>query len=456
MNRRNFIQSSLSFLAATQIAESKIQEDLSFEAQGISHTTLPKLATRFGDGRDWWFNNRFGMFIHWGLYSIDGWHEQDQWRRRIPRHEYVKLVNRWNPIYFDANKWIDYAEAAGMRYICFTAKHHDGFCLFGTKQTEFNCTNTPFGRDILLELAQACHKRNFPLCVYYSVVDWNHPNYPNQGRSHELPIQKSDSPDYAKYLRYVVSQVTELCSNYGMISGFWWDMNVDKHVDPSINALIRKLQPNAVINDRGFDSGDFGTPERDFTKDNMSMLSFSKRTEACQSIGMESWGYRIDEDYYSDRLIFSSISRYLARDANYLLNIGPKPDGTFSDISSDFIKRIGKWYTSVKEAFINTKPASHLSLNREILITQKRNILYVILFNEPRGNVVKLKPIVNLPRSAILLNTGEQIRFSINTVPSEYENQGRYLRLTHLPVNELANTVLVAKLEFESEFPEIT
>jgi alpha-L-fucosidase len=249
----------------------------------------PKLAPRFGDGRDWWFQRRFGMFIHWGLYAIHGFHEQEQWRARVPRAEYVKLQRQWNPVKFDANTWLDLAAEAGMRYLCITTKHHDGFCLWDTKQTTYNTMNTPYGKDVIRMVADACHKRGVPLCLYYSIADWHQPNYPNQGRHHELPPQPGDQPDLMRHLEFLKAQVRELCTNYGEIHGFWWDMNVDKHMDRSINAMIRKLQPKAVINNRGFDEGDFGTPERDFDAGGEEKLSFDQRTEACQSVGMESW-----------------------------------------------------------------------------------------------------------------------------------------------------------------------
>jgi hypothetical protein len=175
--------------------------------------------------------------------------------------------------------------------------------------------------------ADACHRRKFPLCLYYSIADWHQPNYPNQGRHHELPPQPGDQPDLMKYIEFLKGQVRELCTNYGEIHGFWWDMNVDKHVDPSINNMIRKLQPKAVINNRGYDDGDFGTPERDYDRGGEDSLSFDHRTEACQSVGMESWGYRKNEDYYDDRHLLRSIDKYLARDANYLLNVGPTGEG---------------------------------------------------------------------------------------------------------------------------------
>ena len=241
---------------------------------------------RFGDGRDWFFQKRYGLFVHWGLYSIESWHEQDQWRRRIPRDEYAKLISRFNPQHFNPDAWLDLLAEAGMDYIVLTTKHHDGFCLWDTAETDFNVMHTPYGRDIVAQLAEACHRRDVPLGLYYSVVDWKHPNYPNQGRSHELPHpQPGDEPDLPAYVEYLRRQVRELCTNYGKIACFWWDMNVTEHRDPSINAMIRELQPGVVINNRGFDDGDFGTPERDWESFVDTDLAFTTPTQACQSVG---------------------------------------------------------------------------------------------------------------------------------------------------------------------------
>ncbi len=264
MQRRDFLQTTTSLVAASAWAGACPSVASAAAGEGApSVPAAPRLAPRFGDARDWWFDRRFGLFIHWGLYSIRGWHEQDQWRRRIPRSEYVKLAAQWNPVKFDPDQWLDLAERTGMKYICITTKHHDGFCLFESKHTPYHTMNTPYGRDVIKLLADACHRRKFPLCLYYSIADWHQPNYPNQGRHHELPPQPGDQPDLLKYLEYLKAQVQELCTNYGEIHGFWWDMNVDKHVDRTINDAIRRLQPQAVINDRGYDEGDFGTPERE-------------------------------------------------------------------------------------------------------------------------------------------------------------------------------------------------
>ncbi|RRJ94348.1 glycoside hydrolase [Opitutaceae bacterium TAV4] len=412
----------------------------------------PALAPRFGDGRDWWFQRRLGLFLHWGLYAINGWHEQEQWRRRVPRSEYEKLARQWNPTRFDPEAWLDLAEEMDAGYVCLTTKHHDGFCLWKTDTTDYNTMNTPFGRDIVREFADACHRRGMPLCLYYSVADWHQKNYPNQGRHHELPPQAGDEPDLARYVEYLKAQVRELCTNYGTIHGIWWDMNVDKHIDPSVNAMIRKLQPLAVVNDRGYDEGDFGTPERDYD-DMDGCLHFARRTEACQSIGREAWGWRVDEDYYTDRHLLRSIDKFLARDANYLLNIGPRPDGTIPAETVAILRRIGKWYRRMREAFDGVAPASHLTDNRNVLLTRsgsgKGNTLYVHLYRDPEHSGVKLKPLAIAPRRATLLNTGGPVAWEIDMVPSEHADQTRCLRLRGLPVNEHANTVLVVKLEFE-------
>jgi alpha-L-fucosidase len=405
---------------------------------------------RFGDGRDWFFEKRYGMFIHWGLYSIPGWHEQHQWRARIPRAEYVKLKDQWNPSKFNPEEWLDLMEKAGMKYITITTKHHDGFCLWDTKETKFNTMNSPYKQDIIGKLADACHKRKVPLCLYYSIADWNHPNYPNLGRHHELAgPEKGDQPDWEKYMDFLKAQVRELCTNYGKISGFWWDMNVPLYKDPSVNAMIRKLQPSAVINNRGFDDGDFGTPERDFEAVSSEARGFDRPVEACQSVGMESWGYKKDEDYYSDCHLERSIDRYLARDANYLLNVGPTGEGLIPGESADILNRIGKWFFSVKESFESVVPASSLVASNDALVTRNGNTIYIHFHKGLTGKGFKLKPLNILPVKSVLLNDNRHIECSLNLAPSDHLDQKAFLRLKNLPANEMADTVLVVKLEFK-------
>lgn len=410
---------------------------------------------RFGDGRDWWFERRFGMFIHFGLYAIHAWHEQEQWRAKVPRAEYEKLLGMWNPVNFDAEAIVDLAEKAGMGYICFTTKHHDGFCLWDTKLTPFNTMRSPYGKDLLKQLADACHRRKLPLCLYYSVVDWNQRNHPNKGGEkgshHEIPPQPGDEPDLAKYMEFLRGQVKELCTNYGEIHGFWWDMNRTRlPKDPTINEMIRKLQPKAVINDRGFDEGDFGTPERDYSGHGNESKVFDQRTEACQSITTESWGYYRNDDVYADRYLEAGIVRYLVRDANYLLNIGPAADGSVPVRQRDILIRIGTWYRAMRESVTNVRLISEQIANREVMLTRRDNTLYVILHQNPKTDSVKLRPLAIEPKRAVLLNSGKPVRWATDPVPSEHKDGKGYLRLRELPVHEWADEVLVVKLEFDA------
>ena len=456
MNRRDLLKTAAAF-AATPIFSPWAEAVNLPENQFAPNDAVknPDGIRRFGDGRDWFFENRYGMFVHWGLYSIPAWHEQHQWRARVSRDEYVKLAQRWNPRKFNPEQWLDLMEEAGMKYITLTTKHHDGFCLWDSKQTSFNTMNTPYKKDIIGMLSDACHKRKVPLCLYYSIADWNQPNYPNQGRHHELPPQPKDSPDWDKYMEFLKEQVRALCTNYGEIHGFWWDMNVPVYKDPSVNAMIRKLQPKAVINNRGFDEGDFGTPERDYDSAAAAAKSFDRLTEACQSVGTESWGYKKDEDFYTDQHLISSIDRYLARDANYLLNVGPTAEGIIPKEAADILKRIGKWKKSVDESFTAIQSDTSLISATGILVTKRDSTLYIHLNKVPSASGLKLKPVQVMPVRATLLNTGQPIDCTVNLCPSDHATQQPYLRLRNLPVNEMVNTVLVAKLEFDQPLDKI-
>jgi len=447
MKRREMIRTASAMAAAPLL----FRNAMSVPGASPGLITLPRNDKRFGDSRDWFFEKRYGMFIHWGLYSIPAWHEQHQWRARVPRAEYVKLAGKWNPDKFNPEEWLDILEMAGMKYITITTKHHDGFCLWDTKETKFNTMNTPYKKDIISMLAEACHKRKIPLCLYYSIADWNHPAYPNQGRHHELAgPEPGDKQDWDRYMEFLKAQVRELCTNYGTIDGFWWDMNVPIHKDPSVNNMIRSLQPSAVINNRGFDDGDFGTPERDFAAAEADVSVLERPTEACQSVGMESWGYKKDEEYYTDLHLARSIDRYLSRKANYLLNVGPTAEGLIPEESFMILKRLGKWYHSVEESYKNVDQAVQLVSNRDVMVTYRGKSVYIHFNKGLTGNGFKLKPLSVLPEKAILLNNNKSVDCVVDLSPSDHIEQKKYLRLRNLPANEMANSVMVVKLEFKN------
>ena len=191
---------------------------------------------RFGDGCDWFFRialvcSYTGVFTPYRA-SMNS--TSSVWG--VPRREYEKLMCQFNPVQFDPDRWLDLAAQVGMQYVCFTTKHIDGFCMWNTAHTSYNIMNTPYGKDVLGMLAEACHRRGFPLCLYYSCADMHHPSYPNAGRSYELPQPDPGyEPDFGKYMEFVKAQVHELCTNYGEIHGFWWDANMTGHRDPSMN-----------------------------------------------------------------------------------------------------------------------------------------------------------------------------------------------------------------------------
>ena len=283
---------------------------------------------------------RFGLFVHWGLYALGGWHEQAQWRLDIPAQDYQEQMHRFRPDAFSASQWLDAVEETGMEYLCFTTKHHDGFCLWDTQATDYKITRTPWGRDPLAELSRECARRNIALSLYYSCPDWHCPYSLNFGGDHQLPRPNpGDTPDLVKYMEYVRLQVRELCTNYGPLAQFFWDIPPGLQV-PSFNEEIRRLQPGILINNRGFGPGDYATPERHVPEGG----AFTRLTEACQSVGRRSWGYRKDEDYFSPGFLIRSMDRIFAMGGNYLLNVGPDATGTIPPQARQILRQVGEWY----------------------------------------------------------------------------------------------------------------
>lgn len=403
-----------------------------------------KILIKFNDGRDWFFENRFGLFIHWGLYAIPAWHEQIQWRKNIAKSEYEKLVDKFNPVKFDPDVWMKLVMEAGMNYICITTKHHDGFCMWDTNYTDFNIMNTPYKKDILKMLANACNRHEIKLCLYYSCPDWHHHNATNQGGDHQLKKQNpGDEPDEDKYIAYVKNQVAELCTNYGKIYGLFWDIQPNRR-DPSINKLVRKLQPGIIINDRGWDKGDYNTPERCVPEGKC----FIRATEACQSVGQQSWGYRDNEDYYSHKFIMQSIAKVMAMGGNYLLNVGPRADGTIPAEAVKSIRKVGKWYKKVREA-ITSKPFSEIFDTDRFMATRDGNNIYIHFYNGSQSSGIVLKPFDSLPRKATVLNTGQELATKVEMSPRFWQSRP-FLHIRNIPVNEIQDEVIVLKIEFDA------
>ncbi len=392
------------------------------------------------------FDRRVGMFVHWGIYSVGGYHEQERMRLNVPRAEYAKYVEGFAAEKFDADRFIDAAESLGAEYIVLTAKHHDGFCLWDTKTTDFNVMNAPAKRDIVAELSAACRRRGMRFGLYYSNPDWNHPNAYNPRSTHQVPPEPGDRPDMAAYREFVKAQITELLTKYGEICCLFWD--IPTHIPaPEMNELVRKLQPNIMIDDRGWGpGGDYSTPERGIPDG----AAFTRPTEACDSVGARSWGFRLNEDYRTLGYVTRSIDHILTMGGNFLLNIGPKPDGTIPDEALDLLKRTGDWYRRVRESYRDVTTEPWLVACDGVMATRRGDTVYIHCPKGLHSTGLDLMPISERPMKATLLNTGASVAWDRSILPGHHEVKRDFLHLTGLPADALANESAVIRLDFAS------
>ncbi len=394
---------------------------------------------------------QFGLFIHWGLYSLTAYHEQVRARLMLGRADYGQLAAVFNPQAFDPASWCRLAKSAGMSYICFTAKHHDGFCLWDTAATDFNVMNTPLGQDVLAQLAKACQSYGLRLSIYYSLPDWNQPNAYNPASSHQCPPEAGDEPDSLLYREFVKKQLTELLTRYGPVYTLFWDIPPQIH-DPSLNQYARSLQPQIMINDRGYDPGDFATPERQVPPG----LWFSSPTEACQSVDRQSWGWRLPEDYYTAPYLKSSLARIMAMGGSYLLNAGPDQDGRIAPGAARLIEQCGDWYIRVKAAFGGTSPLPRLmadaSPQQPFLALANEEAVYLVFPDSLVSSSLILKSIQQKPSRVRLLNDGRELDFTVTTSPLLWSWDKKSLappclHLFQLPADEFAHEPLVIQID---------
>ena len=393
------------------------------------------------------FERRLGMFIHWGIYSVGEWHSQMQWRKRMSRAEYGKLAERFTAEKFSADAFVDVAESAGAEYIVFTSKHHDGFCMWDTATTDYKVTNTPAKRDVIGELAEACHRRGIKLGFYYSNPDWHHPNSHNEKSSHQIPMEPGDKPDMKVYIDYVKAQVTELLTKYGEISCFFWDIPT-RIERPDMDELVRRLQPGIMVNDRGWGNKatcDYSTPERNYKWD----VSCGRNIEACDSVGVQSWGYRKDEDYHTLGYLTRRIDSFLATGANFLLNVGPKSDGTIPEESRVIMAGVGKWYRSVRDSYHGVNTVADMFDTKQMVVTRRDDTLFLHFPKGLDATGINLSPLMVLPQKATLMNTGEPLKARLDLMPWSALRYSRpTLHVWGMPADNLANECVVLRLDF--------
>lgn len=366
----------------------------------------------------WWRDARFGMFIHWGVYSVPAgkWQGKDipgigEWimfNAKIPTSEYQKLPAQFNPVKFDANAWVKLAKDAGMKYIVITSKHHDGFAMFHSKTSAFNIYDaTPFKRDPLKELAEACRKQGMRLGFYYSQAqDWNHPGGAAAGAGHWDPAQDGSMDDYIRSV--AAPQVKELLTNYGPISVFWWDtpVNMTKEREDILAPLL-KLQPNIIMNDRlGNYAGDFVTPEQQIPD-----VGPTGDWETCMTMN-DTWGYKSeDNNWKSTTSLVRNLIDIASKGGNYLLNVGPNSLGEIPAPSVERLKEIGAWMKTNGKAIYGTtrSPFGHMMFDGRC--TAKGNKLYLFVFNWPKDEI-RLGEVRGTLRSVKYLGLRESVKYT--------------------------------------------
>ena len=391
--------------------------------------------------------NKFGMFIHWGLYAVPGVHEQVFARLDWPREKYESLIHEFNPVKYDPEQWVLLAKSAGMKYICFTTKHHDGFCMWDTRYTDYNIMHTPYGKDVLKMLADACQKHGMLLSLYYSNPDWHHPYGYNPASTHQWKAIRRSDVDTAAYREYIKNQVTELLTNYGPIYTFYWDIP-PRIKDPSLNELVRKLQPGIFINDRGFDAGDFSTPEREYEA--AAEQRFLRMTEACNSVGAQSWGYRSNEDFYSLRHLTSSIDRIMAMGGSYLLNVGPNAEGVITEEYASRIRKVGDWYRRMEGCLeCHEADTSEYRIRAAGCIpTQKDGKTYLHFPDGLRSSAIAMELFPKLPEQVRLMNNGQKLSCTYEALP-EHFSAGRadeFLHISGIPVDDFPSEPIVIEI----------
>ena len=394
--------------------------------------------------------NLFGMYIHWGIYAMTGLQEQALVRYSMKKEDYEGLVKKFNPTKYNAEKWVRKAKKAGVEYICFTTKHHDGFCMWDTKYTDYKITNTPYGKDILKELADACQKYGMRLSLYYSNPDWNYPKGYNPNTSHQWYAVNKDAPDLDNYREYIKNQITELLTNYGKIYTFFWDIPPCVE-DKSLNELVRKLQPGIHINDRGWDTGDFSTPEREYQSSDGKR--FTRMTEACNSVGEQSWGYRKNEDFYSIRFLLSSIDKMMAMGASYILNVGPDEKGVIQKAYYKRFNKVAKWYRKYKHTLKAGEDSFDYGVvHNEYIATKDDKNTYLHFYNGLISDSVAISNYPSVPKSVTLLNTGKELEYCVELLPEfcEFE-EGKALKYLHfrgIPIDKLSNEPIIIEIKW--------
>ncbi len=387
----------------------------------------------------WFTDARFGMFIHWGPVSLKG--TEIGWSRGgIPIEEYDNLYKSFNPVKFDASQWVAVAKAAGMKYMVLTAKHHDGFCLWDTKQTDYNIMNSPFGRDVVKELAAECRKQGIVFCTYYSILDWYHPDYPlysHGGPGYKLP--DGEEADMGRFVAYIKAQLRELIEGYGPLGLIWfdgeWEQPWTADLGDDMYEYVRSLQPSIIINNRvskgregmagttaqtEHNPGDYDTPEQ-----RIGAFNNDRPWETCMTI-CQQWAWKPNDNMKSFKECIQTLVKTVGGDGNLLFNVGPMPDGRIEARQVDRLKEMGQWLEKYGKTIYGSRGGPFKPGLWGVSTHKGKNIyLHVLNF---AGEEVVLPAIGKTVKKAELL-TGGSVSVTgsseglVITVPKECQNE---------------------------------
>jgi alpha-L-fucosidase len=400
--------------------------------------TQSTTGVRPADDRSGWYRDaKFGMFVHWGPYSLAS--VEASWpimtpdpkrRDNITEAEYRALPSRFNPTRFDPVAWIRLAKAAGQRYLVFTSKHHDGFCMFDSAYTNYKITQTPYGKDILAQLAEACRRENMPLGFYYSPPDMNHTGFRDTSKlARDNWAGEPWRAEWPLYLDYMELQLSELLTRYGDVRIIWFDGlgHQEKYNGARFLKLIHELQPASLVNNRIGLPADYETPEQFIPQSIPTKghrLDFDNRQtladpggipraedfrlwETCMTIN-DTWAYNAnDKNYKSATVLIRSLVEVASKGGNFLLNVGPGPDGTIQPEFEERLRVVGQWLKLNGESIYGTTygPWQTLPFGKT---TAKGNKVYLHIFDWPNGKL-EIKNVTGKVKSATLLVGGKTV-----------------------------------------------
>jgi len=370
--------------------------------------------SNYMERQKWFHEARFGMFIHWGLYSIIGHGEWAQFYERIPYDEYNKLAGRFNPKRFDASAWVALAKEAGMKYLVLTARHHDGFCLFDSGASDFTSVKTAAGRDFVAEFAEAARAGEMKVGLYYSLFDWRFPAFHNY-RAHPESA--------AAMVRQAHEQVTELMTNYGEIDLLWYDGASPQGMPweeisgfwqaKELNAKVRKLQPRILINNRSGEPEDIDTPENA-----IEASAAGRGWESCMTMG-DAWGW----GYIANNPNMKTVPHLIqclvtaaAQEGNFLLNVGPKPDGAIRREERERLREIGAWMRPHEESIRGSKRCPFGMWKwMHGMYTARGSTVYAHVFRWPSQGEMIILDCANEIRRATIMMTGQELEIAPGT-----------------------------------------